>query len=109
MTGKNSMQAILDRQQATAANPEPQPAPAASPPTVSPLAAPPPAEPVAKASKHARPSRDGRKFIGGHFTPGAAKQLRLLAAEEGATTQLLLEEALELLFIKKGKGKLHRV
>jgi hypothetical protein len=33
-----------------------------------------------------------------------AKQLKLLAAEEDTTVQALLEEALNLLFIKKGRG-----
>jgi hypothetical protein len=35
-----------------------------------------------------------------------AKQLKLLAAEEETTVQALLGEALDLLFLKKGKGKI---
>jgi antitoxin-like ribbon-helix-helix protein len=31
------------------------------------------------------------------------QRLRMIAAEEGTTSQALLEEALDLLFIKKGK------
>jgi hypothetical protein len=38
-----------------------------------------------------------------------AKQLKLLAAEEETTIQALLEEALDLLFLKKGKGAITRV
>lgn len=96
MAGKNSMQAILDRQQA--ANTDAQPV----------QAAPPEADQAPRAVRFTRPVREGKKFIGGHFTPGVAKQLRLLAAEDETTTQALLEEALELLFIKKGKGSLQR-
>lgn len=53
-----------------------------------------------------RPVRDGKRFVGGHFTPELVKQLRLLAAEDDTTIQSLLEEALDLLFVKKGKKKL---
>ena len=59
-----------------------------------------------KEGKFYRPSRVERKFIGGHFDPQIAKQLRLLAAEEETTAQVLLEDALELLFVKKGKADL---
>lgn len=98
MTGKNSLQAVLDRQ---VANTDPQPAPVSA--KLRPASGDTP-----RAAKFSRPVREGRKFIGGHFTPEVAKQLRLLAAEEETTTQALLEEALELLFIKKGKGSLQR-
>lgn len=50
-----------------------------------------------------KPSRDGTVLIGGHFPPVVKQQLRMLAAEENTTSQALLEEALDLLFIKKGK------
>jgi hypothetical protein len=85
----NSLQAVLDRQ--------------AAPPS----AAPPPApvdDPPPKTEKFFRPSREGRKLIAGHFPPKTAKQLKILAAEEGTTVQALLEEALDLLFVKKGRG-----
>jgi len=49
-------------------------------------------------------SRSNTVLIGGHFSPGILKQLRILAAEEGTTNQALLEQALDLLFVKKGKG-----
>ncbi len=53
-----------------------------------------------------RPVRDGKRFVGGHFTPELVKQLRMLAAEDDTTIQALLEEALDLLFVKKGKAQL---
>ncbi len=56
--------------------------------------------------KFYRPGRDGRRFIGGHFAPEVAKHLRLISVEDETTVQALLEEALELLFLKKGRNKL---
>ena len=50
------------------------------------------------------PSRTGKRLIGGHFPPEVAKHLKILAAEEETSIQALLEEALDLLFVKKGKG-----
>jgi hypothetical protein len=55
-----------------------------------------------------RPSRQGKRLIAGHFDPKVAKQLRLLAAEEDTSIQALLEEALDLLFVKKGRGRIVR-
>lgn len=48
-------------------------------------------------------------LVGGHFAPAVLKQLRIIAAEEGTTNQALLEEALDLLFVKKGKAKIERL
>jgi len=48
-------------------------------------------------------SREGTVLIGGHFPPEVKQRLRMIAAEEDTTSQALLEEALDLLFIKKGK------
>jgi len=53
-----------------------------------------------------RPSRAGTKLVAGHFDPRIARQLRMIAVEEDSTVQALLEEALELLFVKKGKARL---
>ncbi len=108
MSGRtNSLQAVLERQ-AAAAGPTPQPAPA-PPPTAAPTAqdgregeGPPPTKP----EKFFRPSRDGRRFLGGHFDPKVVRQMKMLAAEEDTTTQALLEEALDLLFMKKGRGRI---
>ena len=53
-------------------------------------------------------SRQGTKLIGGHFAPEVSTQLRILAAEEGATVQSLLAEALDDLFVKKGRNRVVR-
>ena len=53
-----------------------------------------------------RPSRDNRRFVGGHFAPAVGKQLRMIAVEDETTVQALLEEALDLLFVKKGRQKI---
>jgi hypothetical protein len=93
---RNSLQAVLDRQAVTPPDEVEEPvAPQKK------MAAP-RTEP--KAEKFFRPSREGRKLIAGHFPPKTAKQLKILAAEEGTTVQALLEEALELLFVKKAKA-----
>jgi hypothetical protein len=47
-------------------------------------------------------------MIGGHFPPDVAKHLKILAAEEDTSVQSLLEEALDLLFVKKGRGHIKR-
>lgn len=88
---RNSLQAVLDRK----AHATP-PAPATPPQRES------------NTGKFYRPSREGRRLIAGHFDPKIAKQLKLLAAEEDTTVQALLEEALNLLFLKKGQGAMGR-
>jgi hypothetical protein len=93
---KNSLQAVLERQ-AQSLPVSPSVEQAAQAPT-SPLPS------VGQQEKFYRPSRDGRRLIAGHFDAKVAKQLKLLAAEEDTTVQALLEEALNLLFVKKGKG-----
>ena len=89
---KNSLQALLDRQNASA-EPERTPEPKTARPDK-------PAKP-----KFSRPSREGTRFVGGHFAPKVAKELKLLAVEEDTSTQALLEEAIDLLFVKKGRGR----
>jgi hypothetical protein len=77
------------------------------------------AKPAAKQSKSAKadtaepaataPSgryRDSTVMVGGHFPPHVLRQLRMIAAEEDTTNQALIAEALDLLFVKKGKGKI---
>src|SRR4051812_34986809 len=111
MSGRpSSLQAVLERQ-AAAANPPtaqstltPAPAPAATPAALEEREGEEP--PPAKAEKFFRPSRDGRRFLGGHFDPKVVRQMKMLAAEEDTTTQALLEEALDLLFMKKGRGRI---
>jgi len=86
MSKQNPLQAALDRIE------RPQSVPA----TVSTVS-----EPVSV--RRRKPSREGTVLIGGHFPPAVKQRLRILAAEENTTSQALLEEALDLLFIKKGK------
>lgn len=45
-------------------------------------------------------------LVGGHFPPAVLKQLKIIAVEEDTTNQALLEEALNLLFVKKGRAKI---
>ena len=109
----NALQAVLDkasREPSTAAEPvaraAPRPANEAKPRKAKQATA---AKPVAAddtPAKFHRPSRDNRRFIGGHFDPAVGKQLRLIAVEDDTTVQALLEEALDLLFIKKGRQKI---
>ncbi|CAH2606101.1 conserved protein of unknown function (plasmid) [Rhodovastum atsumiense] len=108
----NSLQAVLEREaREVAAVPAPEPpAQPSSPAPSAPLAttAAVPRLPKAAKQKTKRPSRDGRRFLGGHFEPGVVKAMRMLAAEEDTTVQALLEEAVDLLFLKKGKGRIVR-
>lgn len=53
-----------------------------------------------------KPSRVSTKLIGGHFAPEYSTQLRIIAAEEDTTLQALLTEALNDLFVKKGKARI---
>jgi hypothetical protein len=92
MSKPNSLQAVLSREAAV----EPEAAPTS-------IRAPEPAP-----DKFYRPSRDGRRFLGGHFDPKVVRQVKMLAAEEDTTTQALLEEALDMLFVKKGRGSIIR-
>ena len=98
----NSLQAVLERQAAAPSVPPPAP-PQPAPPTVAEQGSDPP---VARNDRFYRPSRDGRRFLGGHFEPKVVRQMKMLAAEEDTTTQALLEEAIDLLFLKKGRGKI---
>jgi hypothetical protein len=91
MAKGNTLQAMLDR--AKAGND----APATSAPPVAPIPA-----------KPAQAGRQGTKLIGGHFAPEVSTQLRILAAEEGTTVQSLLGEALDDLFVKKGRSRASR-
>ena len=92
MAKGNTLQAMLDRAKAGGEPPDPAPTDPA------PLASP----------KPASGGRQGTKLIGGHFAPEVSTQLRILAAEEGTTVQSLLAEALDDLFVKKGRGRVAR-
>lgn len=102
----NAFQAILDK---AAREPAPEaerkPAARRAPKPANRPAEPAPA-PVPEAKKFHRPSRDNRRFVGGHFEPAVGKQLRMIAVEDDTTVQALLEEALDLLFVKKGRQKI---
>lgn len=91
MAKGNALQAVLDRAKAGG---EPAPSPAT-------LA-------EAPAARGAQGSRRGTKLIGGHFPPEVSTQLRILAAEGGTTVQSLLAEALDDLFVKKGRNHVAR-
>lgn len=95
---RNSLQAVLDQQARTMPQPVEDPG----------SATPPAARSEEKPAKFHRPSREGRKLIAGHFDPKVAKQLKFLAVEGDTTVQALLEEALNLLFVKKGRGPVSR-
>ena len=51
-------------------------------------------------------SRDGMRFVGGYFSPEVARQVKILAAEEGTTVQALTGEALNFLFAAYGKPQI---
>jgi len=91
MAKGNTLQVMLDRAKAGTDTP----------------AAPTPISGTAPA-KPASSGRQGTKLIGGHFAPEVSTQLRILAAEEGTTVQNLLAEALDDLFVKKGRGRVAR-
>lgn len=93
MAKGNTLQAMLDRAKAGGD------APATPAPSVVPTTTP---------SKPAQAGRQGTKLIGGHFAPEVSTQLRILAAEEGTTVQSLLGEALDDLFVKKGRSRTSR-
>lgn len=90
MAKGNALQAVLDRAKAGG-----EPAPSLAMPD---------GAPAAKAPG----ARQGTKLIGGHFPPEISTQLRILAAEGGTTVQSLLAEALDDLFVKKGRNRVGR-
>lgn len=104
----NSLQAMLDRAKAApAAEPETpaQPKPRKAIKVDAPANAGEPAK-GGKAKAAPKPGRAATKLIGGHFAPEYSTQLRIIAAEEDTTLQNLLTEALNDLFVKKGKARI---
>jgi hypothetical protein len=112
---KNALQAVLDKaakdplQEAAGRDPPP------TPPRASKAARQPGGaralkgadpEDGAQSAKFHRPVREGKRFVGAHFHPEVARQLKVLAAEDNTTIQELLEEAVDLLFVKNGKAKI---
>jgi hypothetical protein len=106
----NALQAVLDMAAQEANAPIP-PSPAGVPRTTKPKASvlALTSDATEKPAKFFRPSRDNRKFVGGHFPPDVGKQLRMIAIEDDTTVQALLEEALNLLFVKKGRAKIEDI
>ena len=90
----NRLQAVLD--QAARQSSPPKPAPMTEAP-----------RPPRRAAVPKSLEGKGRTIlVGAHLPPQYNKQLRLLAAEEECQVNTLIREALDLLFVKKGKGKL---
>ena len=50
------------------------------------------------------PSRRGKKTVAGHFDPAVSRQLREIALAEDSSVQELLREALNDLFVKRGRS-----
>jgi hypothetical protein len=74
------------------------------------VSAPPPAVPLEESAATRTmvkgKSRQGRQFIAAHVVPEAAKQFKLLAVQQGRTTQALLVEAINDLFAKYGLSRI---
>lgn len=70
---------------------------------VTPLPAHPPAKPEPIEPKTlARTDREGTVLVGAHLSARVGKALKLLSAETGKKQRELLEEALEMLFVRYG-------
>ena len=54
-------------------------------------------------SLHDRPSRKNTKHVGGYFSPEVSKQLRQIALDENSSVQVLLAEAIDMLFHSRHK------
>lgn len=110
MSKRNSLQAVLEQARGGGAPvpPKAEPASPKVPRRPAARAAEPAATPEEAAPTPRRPSREGRRLVAGHFEPHVAKQLKLMSVEEDTTVQALLEEALDLLFVKKGRGPIVR-
>ena len=57
-----------------------------------------------KGTRTTAPAREGKKAVVGYFDPSVSRQLREIALAEGKTLQGLLREALNDLFVKRGKS-----
>lgn len=55
---------------------------------------------------HLRPGRVGKSNVTGYFRPEVKQQLRILAAERNTTIQVLLAEALNMLFAQHKKPEI---
>ncbi len=59
-----------------------------------------------KTGKRAKPGREGRQFLAAHVLPEAARQFKVLAAQQARTTQAMLTEAVNDLFAKYGLSRI---
>ena len=57
-------------------------------------------------AQSARPSRNGRVLVGGHFAPEVQVALKVVAAQERTTVQALLAEGINTIFAKRGKPEI---
>jgi len=55
------------------------------------------------ASEKVPPSRRGKRHISGYFAPEVLRQVKIIGAEEDKTVNAVLADALNALFLKKGK------
>ena len=94
----NRLQAMLDR----AVN---RPEPAKSKAGKQPMPA---ATSAGRQPSQSRSPEPGTVLVGAHLAPAYNRQLRMLAAEEGVTSNTLIREALDLLFVKKGRDRIRR-
>lgn len=58
---------------------------------------------VSRVSVPRPPSRQGKKTVAGHFDPAVSRQLREIALTEDSSVQELLKEAINDLFVRRGK------
>ena len=109
----NALQAVLDRASKEPEGKSSRP-PAGAParpaakrhPPVEGVATEPDSAREERREKFFRPARVGKRFVGAHFHPEVARQLKMLAAEDDRTIQELLEDAVDLLFVKAGKARI---
>ena len=58
---------------------------------------------VPESHKQRCPSRQGQKMVAGYFDPTVHRQLKMMCIEEDTTIQDLLTDALNGLFVERGK------
>jgi hypothetical protein len=63
-------------------------------------------QPMKVVATSARPSRNGRVLVGGHFAPEVQTALKIVAAQERTTVQALLAEGINTIFAKRGKPEI---
>jgi hypothetical protein len=61
---------------------------------------------TSKPANNKAKGREGRQFIAAHVLPEAAKQFKMLAVQKERTTQSLLIEAINDLFVKYGLSQI---